>query len=135
MNIININTGIIQENTPYQTQADLIAYGLADWRFATDDEIATYKAQQIQDQLNDSLPLFQAYNAYIAYCRSLGLEDKATMQDFQTLALQQETEALTNSDLPALANAIKIPLMALGLINDISQAGGNWNNISWHDNI
>lgn len=79
--------------------------------------------------------LLQAYNAFITYARSLNLEDKATMQDFQTLALQQETEALTNSDLPALANAIKIPLMALGLINDISQAGGNWNGIVWTDNI
>ena len=145
--IININTGEIQDNTPYQTQGDLIAYHLVgDWTFATDEEVATYKQAQVQAQvqaeLQAKLPLYQAENAFILYARSLALTDQATMQDFQAKALAAEAVALGTISLGDMVNgmaqfaeAVKIPLTALGLINDIMQAGGNWSTITWHDNI
>ena len=46
-NIVNIKTNEVIFNTPYQDQAGLIAYNLSnEWRLATDQEVATYQAQQ-----------------------------------------------------------------------------------------
>ena len=91
---------------------------------------------------SQQVALYQAYNAFITYARSLNLQDKATMEDFQNAALSIEQQAMTTmsggdmtNGMAQFANAIKIPLMALGLINNITQAGGKWDNIVWTDNI
>ena len=50
--IIKIATGEVQ-NSPYETQEDLIAYSLdLNWRFATDDEVSAYEANKAQAQNN-----------------------------------------------------------------------------------
>ena len=48
--IIDSNDNI-QLDTPYQSQADLIAYGLSDWRFASDTEIVNYLIAQKKNEL------------------------------------------------------------------------------------
>lgn len=63
--------------------------------------------------------LIQAENAYIYFCKSLGFGSKASTEEIQTLAEQQDDKV----------KALEIAVKALGLINEITQLGGNWNNI------
>ena len=55
MSAIIDNNGNIQLNTPYESVNDLIAYGLSDWRFASNEEIQAFQAQQQSIDNNNNL--------------------------------------------------------------------------------
>lgn len=68
---------------------------------------------------------WMAENDYILFCRSLGLPDVASTEDF---------DVLVNSLMPTdPIKAMGIGLKALALINRINQNGGKWDSIKWHD--
>lgn len=88
-----------------------------------DGEIKEYTLSKISTK-SDSL--LQAENAYIDFCKSLGFEGKASTEEVKAKSEELYNSAQTIDD---KFNAIKIPLTALGLINEISQQGGNWESI------
>jgi len=86
---------------------------------------------EVQEFLNPPIitkseSLLKAENAYINFCKSLGFGGKASTEEIKTKSEEIYDTAQTMDD---KFNAIKIPLTALGLINEITQLGGNWENI------
>ena len=98
--------------------------------FATADlAIQQQIAQQaVQTAVIKSSFLMKAENDYVLFCRSLGLVDKASTSDLETLAVQMQSNG-------QVLEAIMLSIKALALINNITQNGGNWDGIEWHDGI
>jgi len=125
MDIININTNQVLVNQPYQVQQDLIDLNLDNtWRFVTSDDIIVI-TQIIEPAV---LSLYQCYNNYILFCRSLGLPDKATSNDFRNLANTMKTNS-------QFEQAYEILFQAQFLIIDIIQNGGTWDTTIYHPEI
>ena len=77
------------------------------------------------------LGLKQAENMYVLFMRSLGLPDKAGTQEIEGLCM-----ALYGSGDQAKVNqALMISAKALALINNVTQNGGRWADIEWHEEI
>lgn len=75
---------------------------------------------------NKSQGLKDAENAYIAFCRSLNLPDVASTDDFNNLYQQMKSNGKTQE-------AMEIAIQALSLINNVSQNGGKWAEITWNE--
>ena len=97
-----------------------------DVRIATERYIISVEAQNpIQTIPEQEMKLWVAENRFIEFCRSLGLPDKASSDDFETLASVLKSNGKT-------VEAIEMSIKALALINDVTQNGGKWCDISYH---
>ena len=99
---------------------DIIFKLLGDIPFERDTNIYTPPTNVIK--------LWQAENNFITFMRSLGLSDNASREDIQILCTQLENDGKQ-------FEAIKISINSLALINDITQNGGKWSEITWHNGV
>lgn len=72
------------------------------------------------------LKLWAAENRFIDFCRSLGLPDKADSSQIEQFAMQLKANG-------RFMEAIEMSIKALALINDVTQNGGKWETISYHN--
>lgn len=96
----------------------------------SEDEILSLARKYLLDQTSvikeeKSESLKNAENAYVLFCRSLNLPDRASSEDINLLC-----QSLKESD--RILEAIEISIRALALINDITQNGGVWKDIEYH---
>lgn len=99
----------------------------------TPDEIVyvtppTPEEVEEQRQLSKTTKLKQAENAFISFCRSLGLVDQASSSDIEALVMQLKAAGRP-------LDAIEIAVKSLALINDVTQNDGKWYDIAWHSDI
>jgi hypothetical protein len=72
-------------------------------------------------------------NKYILLCRSLGLSDVATTEEIQVKLTSMKNEALATNNLVGALQAIELGLNFLAIINAITQMGGKYIGIKWHE--
>lgn len=71
--------------------------------------------------------LIEAEQAYISFCRSLGLDGKVGTAEIETVCMSLIGSGVQENINQGLLVAAK----SLALINGITQAGGTWYEISW----
>lgn len=86
---------------------------------------AAVKAQAPEKPLG----LKQAENLYIEFMRSLGLPDKASTAEIEALCMQMYSSGVQEN----INQALMISAKALALINNVTQNGGKWADIEWHE--
>jgi hypothetical protein len=101
-------------------------------RYAEEQAKRDAEEQRIANRL---LSRYQWENYYIEQCRLLGLPDVATTEQIQAALEAQSATALANSDVVGAMNALKKGVEMLGIINAITQNGGNWESISYHPEV
>lgn len=72
-----------------------------------------------------SAGLKSAENSYITFCKSLGFAGKASTEELEAFYYQMKA---VNQ-----VQATEIAMKALALINNVTQNGGTWFGIEWHD--
>jgi hypothetical protein len=77
------------------------------------------------------IALWNAENAYISFMRSLGLPDKATTEEIEGLCMTLFTSGVQEN----INQALMISAKSLALINNVTQNGGKWADICWHEDI
>lgn len=74
-----------------------------------------------------SIDLQKAENAYILFMRSIGLPDKAGTEEIEAFVMTM----MQSNPIQALTIAVK----SLALINNVTQNGGKWADIGWHEGV
>jgi hypothetical protein len=72
-------------------------------------------------------------NKYILLCRSLGLPDISTTEEIQVKLTSMKNEALATNNLAGALQSIELGLNFLAIINAITQMGGKFIGIKWHE--
>ncbi len=75
-------------------------------------------------QASKPADLKAAENRFVSFCRSLGLPDVASTAQLEQVA----------TSLPEL-QGLQVAVRALALINDVTQNGGTWDGIAWHEDV
>jgi hypothetical protein len=72
-------------------------------------------------------------NKYILLGKSLGLQDIATTEEIQIKLTAMKNEALATNNLAGALQSIELGLNFLAIINAITQMGGKFIGIKWHE--
>lgn len=75
-----------------------------------------------------SADLKQAENNFISFCQLLGFSGKATTAEVEAVCTTMKANG-------QVMEAIEAAIKGLALINNVTQNGGNWVGIEWHDDV